>query len=521
MKNLLFIAFLCPLWLYSAKIHALGLREVSLSEMSHSGQTMVIDQGLLENFADGTYGKFYLQAGTLDQPKIFLVAEGKMIKTFPKKSFWYMSKIYLPNLVQAGSRLLILTSNDVTRGRSMKAHQQHVLISNDDYKSIDDFLTKNENNVPDRLLQDTENFESSSEIYSTDKLPASDLEIKTFEGLKNKKVRSYSEEFKEEVEDRYFVGNQELKIADIKNKEDLKLLDSLSRGYLDKSRKQQFGLTNGLYKDQKKTQGQNELNDKMAIVSVYDEVKENKKTEEIIDPKALAKIKRDGQSWSEDMDDSTLRRYFNSTGLAHEMSRRELALNELDGNEIMFHYSGSISDHSTSLDQNYRRLGYTLGLGYDLHLSRTSNKLKDWSLQFFLERSTADYDLGGINARGQEGTYGGYINYYFINNPLTLNSLIVLGGIGMKVSTIDMSATSLSKDYSYQALCLPALQVLTKYRFRAGDLTEDTVNVGASFNFGVSLDMKSMSVNETLSDNIDGKISITDIKYLLGMSVYF
>jgi hypothetical protein len=84
-----------------------------------------------------------------------------------------------------------------------------------------------------------------------------------------------------------------------------------------------------------------------------------------------------------------------------------------------------------------------------------------------------------------------------------------------------MNATNLSKKYTYQSLALPALQLLTKYRFRTGDLTEDTVNIGASLNAGVTLDMKRLSAIDSLSDNINGKISINDIKYLVGMSVYF
>jgi hypothetical protein len=221
------------------------------------------------------------------------------------------------------------------------------------------------------------------------------------------------------------------------------------------------------------------------------------------------------------MDDETLRRYFISTGLEHEERRRELVFNELDGNELLFHYSGSLNDHSTSTDQNYRNLGFSLGLGYDLHLSRTSQDLKNWSLQFILEKGVSDFDIGGVNGRGQEGAYGMYVNYYFINNPLTLNSFIVLAGLGIKAGSISMSSPELHKEYTYQVLTLPALQLMTKYRFRVGDLAENTVNVGAAFNAGLTLDVKRLSVVEGLEDNINGKISMNDIKYLVGMSFYF
>jgi phage terminase large subunit-like protein len=60
-----------------------------------------------------------------------------------------------------------------------------------------------------------------------------------------------------------------------------------------------------------------------------------------------------------------------------------------------------------------------------------------------------------------------------------------------------------------------------KYRFRTGDLREDNINVGASFNFGINMDIKNFTTNQELEDEIDGKFSVTDLKYTLGMSVFF
>ena len=358
-------------------------------------------------------------------------------------------------------------------------------------------------------------------MYETKKVPDADQLVQTYEVLKKKQGKQFSDDYKDEISEVYFVGNKKVQLADLKNAEDKKLLDSISEGYIQKTNSQKYGLSNGLYKNQKKIPGYKDINQDITVTSVYDTAKEDEKARDVIDNAVTAKLKREGPSWSEDMDDVTLRRYFIRSGLEHEVKRREIALNELDGNELLFHYSGSMTDHSTAVDQNYRNLGYTLGLGYDLHLSRTSKNLKNWSLQFILEKGVSDYNLGGQNGRGEEGIYGAYLNYYFINNPLTLNSFIYLAGVGLKAGTLAMSNQTLSKEYSYQLLTLPSFQLMTKYRFRTGDYTENTANIGASINAGVVLDMKRLSVIDTLADNIDGKISINDIKYLIGMSFYF
>jgi hypothetical protein len=521
MKILMLTILIVGSLLQTTKVLAFGLDEIVLLETSDSHKTISINQGELEGFSEGLFAKFFIQVGDYKFPKIFLVAEGKLIKSFPKKSIWYLSSAPLPDYLKPEMHLFVLTTNQVKAGRSLKFGQKHILLPENEYQNVDQYLEQNQNNVPDRLLNEPTKYEKSFELYEAGKTPESDLVVQTYEQLKKTNGKHYSEEYNDEIEEKFYIGNLEVKIGDILNNEDKKLLDSISKGYVEKINSQKYGLQNGLYKNQKKDPGAREINSKVSIISVYDNHKEDQKYLEQVNPIATEKIKREGNQWSEDMDEVSLRRYFIRTGMLKEERRRELALNELEGNEITFHFSGSMSDHTSSAYQNYRSPGFSLGLGYDLHLSRASKDLKNWSVQFVLEKGVKDYDIGGLNARGQEAGYGAYLNYYFINNPLTLNSFIVLGGIGIKAGSIDMEAPELTKDYSYQAMTIPSFLLMTKYRFRSGDLTEDEMNVGASLNAGVNLDLKNLTVIDKLDDNINGKISIKDIKYLFGMSFYF
>ncbi|MBP9679903.1 MAG: hypothetical protein KBD76_00745 [Bacteriovorax sp.] len=512
------------LGLLAGQGHAASLDEVTLEAVSTSSHSLVLDRGSLENYTEGLVGRFFVQVGEIHHPKIFLVGEGRLVKSFPKKSYWYLQKIYLPKLIAHDARLLVLTTTDVSQGRPFQQKQRHVLLPSEEYSSVEDYLGENTNNVPDRLIQDLDSYELSDELFESklaNKTYNADQLIQTYEVLKKKSGQHFSDQYQDDTEELFYVGPQVVNLADLKKEEDRKLLESLSLGMVKKVNAQRYALSNGLYKNQKKAPGQRDINDQITMSSVYETKKEEKRARTVIAPKAIAKYKRDGQGWSEDMDDEALRRYFIETGLEQEKRRRDFALNELEGNEILFHYTGSLSDHSTSSDNNYRNLGYSLSLSYDLHLSRTSKDLKNWSLQFSVERGVSDYDLGGQNARGQEGSFGGMVNYYFINNPLTLNSVILLGGLGIKAGSVDMGNQTLSKGYSYQQLTLPSAQLMMKYRFRSGDLTEDTVNVGTSFNFGLSFDRKRLSVIDNLSDNIGGKFYVSDLKYIVGLGFYF
>lgn len=498
----------------------LSLDEAQLLELSSTGNSLSLNYGEMEGYKEGDYGKFFLQKGPFEKPVVFLVAEGELVKSFPRKSYWILNKIHIPDAIKKENKLLILTSHAVTVGRPLKTKIRHVVASKDEYQDVDDFLAKNKENVPARLVREEKNYDASEELFDKDEVPEADVEISTYEQFRDRSQNHYSEEYGDITGLRYFVGNKEVRLGDIKRAEDKKLLDSMGEGHQKQVASMKYGVKD-FYRYQEKLPGSHEFNKAITLKSTYDQAQEDKKEKEIVSPRAIAKHKRDGESWSEDMDTSSLRKYFISTGLEREARRRETALNELDGNEIMFNYSGSMVDQSTETDPNYRGLGYHLGLGYDLHLSRANPELKKYSLQFVVDRGVVNTDIGGINGRSEEGNYGAYLNYYFINNPLTIKSFIYLAGIGLKLGSSSISAPDLTKEYNYQLLTLPSLQLMGKYRFRTGDLSEDTVNVGASANLGINLDFKNYSTSDEMADDITGKFSSTDLKYHIGMSIYF
>ncbi len=260
MINLRNFSLLVFVALFSKGIYAIGLDEVVLQETSSSGKSIVINRGLLENYKDGTYAKFFIQVGELEFPKIFLVAEGKLVKSFPNKSFWYLSNIYLPKFMDNNAHLLVLTSNAVSEGRKIEQKHRHVLVSDDNYNSVEEYLAKNQNAVPDRLLQDLDGYEESFLMYETKKIPEADQLVETYEVLKKKPGKQFSDDYNDEINEVYFVGNRKVQLADLKKAEDKKLLDSISEGYIQKTNSQKYGLLNGLYKNQKKIPGFKDIN---------------------------------------------------------------------------------------------------------------------------------------------------------------------------------------------------------------------------------------------------------------------
>jgi hypothetical protein len=497
--------------------------EATLISKSSSEKSLSIDRGDLEDFKEGQHGLIYIQRGDKDRPTLFLIGEGRIVKSFPTKSIWLMEKNYNSGHVVGGEKILVMLDHYEASGRPIRYRQSNVVINQKDYDSVDDFIEKNQNNVPKKFIEHDNEFEESFDIFSEKKISETDVDIKNYDGYKKGGVERVDDELDIELSPKSFEFEKQYIIGDLKREDHRKLLESDGRAFIEKYNNQRFGLTEGLYRKQEKGGPDKTINKKITVSSSYEDAKEKERSKEIIDPKAIAKLKRDGQMWSGDMDDDTLRRYFVTTGLLREKYRRDKAMNELDGHEIMFSYAGNTISHAVSpdVDPSYQMYGYNLNLSYDLHLSRTSFNLKKLSMQFILERGVGYYNVNNINGRSAEGLYGLMLNYYFINNPLTLNQFIWEAGAGIKIGTTTISSDKLAQEYVYQVLDLPALHLLTKYRFHVGDLNEDTLNIGMSAHFGVIYEMKSLRIVNDPVDNVSKTLKANDLKYQFGMSVYF
>ena len=509
----------------SSRAWALDLETVALKDISSSGKSILIDLGTLDEVEEGSVAKFFVQLGPISAPKVFLVAEGQLIKAMPKQSYWYLKNIIIPKAIKKDSKVLMLTTEQVNSGRTLTIKTRTIVRSDEDYDELQDFLAENSQNVPDRLVKEGHQFEATPDVFSdesknTDPNKNIDVLLTKYEVYKKTSGNSYTEEYGDMTNQRYFINKIEVSLGDIKKAEDKKLLDSVALNHQTKTNEMKYGLK-GFYADQEKLKEIPDMSRNGSNDSIYKSYKEQEKEAALIHPKVAAKMKRDGAQWSADMDEGALRRYFIQSGLDKEIKRREIARSELDGHEIMLHYSNGMTTHGNPDDPNYQGRGYNFGLAYDLHLSKISPNLKNWSVQFLIEKEEAQYSTGYFNAKSDEFSYGAFVNYYFVNNPLTIDSLIFLAGLGVKSGTATVTNSEFTKDYSYQVLSTPALQLMGKYRFRTGDLSEDTVNVGASVNIGLNVDVKNLSTNEELEDEIDGKFSVVDLKYTIGMSLFF
>ena len=85
--------------------------------------------------------------------------------------------------------------------------------------------------------------------------------------------------------------------------------------------------------------------------------------------------------------------------------------------------------------------------GYEYHLMRSSPALLRYSILVYLENGIGHYDLGNnINGRFTEGSYGAIFNWYFYNNPASLNEYTWYLGAGYRRGSASVTSSLLSKN---------------------------------------------------------------------------
>lgn len=486
-------------------------------------ETLVLNVGSLDGYVEGEMAQVFKEVGRYDFPDSKRLGEIELVKIFPKYSYWQFHKgsVSARDLKKndgAWSEVGLIREDRAINGRSLDVKNKIRLFERE--TPVD--LSADGKEIPRDLRQVKNYAPLKDEVFEVESLKRADVEVTNNDYLIKKSGTTHSDEHLEELEELYAPGLKVVKKNVVENAVKKDVTESLAQNYEKNKERTKYGMKD-FYREQEKIPELKDVRKKISSMSVYEEEKQREFDESMISKRALKKMDRDKERWSQDMDDKVLRRYFVQNGIEAEYNRRERALNELEGHEVWFKFYGGLNRNTNEVDDNYQRMNYALSLGYNLHFSRISEELKNWSMDFYLENAVNFYAINDeFNAEAKDLFAGATLNYYFLNNPLTLNRFIGHVGVGMKIGQGDAATVDINRTYSYQIVGLPTLSGGLKYRFRAGDLSRDTANVGAAAALGFQYERLSYSAAELLENNeIYPKFSTNSMKYFFGLHFYF
>lgn len=500
-----YILSLCFFLFASIITHA---KSFKIIETSNSKKSLILDVGDLQGVKTNDEGFFYSQDG-IDSPKLEKIAKGRAIKVQSGHSYWFLTEIYKSDFIIPNNRLIFFGFNETLQGRKTFKLKKKLIV-----------LNPNADTSIDQLSYKSDQFNKTKPLVKTEFPIESDKQITSTTIWENDGSRLLEEGGKEVPIKKIAEFEDDLDLAAINKEFKDDIMGSTTQGSVDKVNRSRGGLK-GIYRDQKRDPHVRLLKKKGWTSSVYEKYHYDRRDDVLVNPKAKAKIEREGPLWSAEMNDVQLRNFFMSNGLAEEKRRQDHSLKNRKGHEVFVRYAWNTTDNTSESDPTNQGQGYSLVIGYDFHLMRAVESLESWSLDFFWEQGVDYYDLGNINAKGQIALIGGYLNYYFYNLPSTIKQFIWFFGGGLKFGSAKLENDELSQDYSYQAQVFPSYQLGIKYRFDPGDEVDEGAQIGLGLSFLVQLSLMSLSTSDQLVDDISGSIEAEETKFSFGINFIF
>ncbi|MFT6070302.1 MAG: hypothetical protein ACJAT2_002807 [Bacteriovoracaceae bacterium] len=494
---------------------AFAMQGIKILEVSSSGSSIVVDRGSLEGVREGQSGQFYFQAGTPAKPKLYFVGNAEVIKSHSERSFWFFKNIENFQFLKKGKQILFSRDTVVLEGRrAYKIREKKVLLPR--AKSLSEYVDDRRRGLPSEMVFKENDYKSSIPLAETNAPVDYDVEQTKYLNWKGRGNPEFSDNYLDEIETLFIDQSEKgVKPDAIRTALDKEIAKSTTDGAVSKVNDQPNGLSS-LYKDSKV--------ERPSHISTFDEVMGNRKKDTRVSRRAMAKIERDGQTWSADMEDKQLRRFFIRSGIAEEKARQARALSEKIGHELNIKITNDVDNVTTANDPNNTGIGYSLNLTYETPLKGSVDFLESFSFEVGLEQGNTYYAVNSeTNARVKFGNFRGFLNYYFWNEPISIKKVVGYVGLGIARGNGTLLSSELFQEYKVSILSLPIYQWGFKYRFKAGDTEDEILKLGFGLGLHFSYEPTKYSILDSVNslDSINGSETFNRFKVAVGLSAYF
>lgn len=505
---------------------------VQIKTISKSGKTAVIGHGSIKSLQENDIGAFFIKEGIREKPVFTFLSEAKCIKTSVKDSIWYLkTPINLGEL--EGGEVVLMTKRNILAGHAQSTELGKVIFS--ERQSIRNIHGRQtfpvwlqerymQGRPIDPDLDDLDDEEKEFAFMEADEeidKPIIDENLDFEEEAVDQGDR-YIEEFNKYSNIKLLkrTGKKELIRQKQRESERAELLN-LSKGSFSKLDKYENGIID-LYEDVS-VDNRDLLLDSSNINSSfqqYNMATRGLKRQVLEKNKDLKKL--EDPLWPSGLSDLELRRYFLSHGIDEFNQRKELILHHKPAHELTMRLAFSLNRNTSDADPNYQTVNKSLYIGYEWHLMKASHFLRYFSLEFGAESTSGQYEVGtDLNAYTYEFAGRMMLNFYLNSFPSAVGKLNWYIGAGGKIGNAVVKSENLSRTYNYYQLTLPSFQAGVKYRFRAGDEIDILPKIGLGWNLATIVDNHSFYNSRELFDDIKANFYAADIKFVLGLGLYF
>lgn len=493
------IALLCLL--SSKSVFAL-YGQVEILNASSSGKTIIINVGLDQKINNEDFGILLEKSSSPSKNDELIkntvlkpVAKIRAVKIFQNTSVWVVFETFASNKVRKNSKLLIVSQEELLRGRSKLKIKKSKLIGTDNYKEeLKETLLEEGQFLAKRV----DRYKTVDDIHDKDIKSNDDInliDLEKWEDLtgtgKKSPISIYKSSYAKSFADR----------------KRLDTFEKMSYAMLKKYNHPNYSRDTH-YKEQKRVEGINDLQENRSGGSVYSNYKENLVNKQAKEEKFYQDTLSKGETWSDDYSDEELSELLHNVSIIYERERRDDILAFKYNYQLYFTFGFNLLDNQILSDaENGQDKKYELEFSIESYALKKFEDLNRFSFEFSLRRSEDGVNIGGSNALMIDYSGAAQMNWYPFHAPNTIHKNILYVGSLFRFGVASLLDQPSGDVASYQVFSLPGLKFGIKYNFPSSL----GLRVSASYE-NVQLDRIEKSNNASILPDrqslLEGKLAV-------------
>ncbi|MCO4753184.1 MAG: hypothetical protein KC478_01815 [Bacteriovoracaceae bacterium] len=436
---------------------------VELNQVSSSGKTVLVNKGYNDQIKTDDYGILLAKTRVENQAtgqtySVYRpVAKLKAVRTLSNSSIWIAFKVFIPNELKKGAKLLLLSETALLTGRTdLKIENKTVvgkkaqIAKNLKETLIDDgdFLAKKAKEYEDGdLLVDREkHFDSDVTLVNLDIWEEGTLEgTSEYQGF-------YESPHAEVFAQRHRVHT----------------FEKMAAAFIKKNSREDITKAT-LYADQKRDPNVPEFQARSLRGSYHDRSAHESYLRKEEARELRAELLEKGESWSDEYSDEELGQIVYKVGVVNEQDR----VSSIGAKRFNYQVYGSfglnlLNNENLSDRENTEPTRYDIEGAFEWFFTNKRDKPAKFSVELSARRSKDSFTTGDFNATSVEYSGAAHLNWYPFYSPNTIGKNIIYVGTLFRYGWARREIPSLGEKGDYQVMSFPGVRAGIKYNFANG-----------------------------------------------------
>lgn len=431
--------------LLSVNAQAYDDKIVRLLQVSSSGRTIYIDRGKADGVEEEEFGVLMFKEEVSLGKFVFKpAAKIRSIKTLNDESVWIAYKVFIPNVIVQGSKLILLSETNLLRGRTdLKIKRTQLVTRKDPTAEVKDFLL--EGDSLSKKKQDYKVIETTKKKEEHKDKDIDLLDVNAFE-------------------DRY--GDGRLYVSGIYKSPQAEEFRERKRVHAFEKMVVAFfkKFNDPTYNPEKYKESAKE--DSKLTKNTYDKITKRELDDYNKRKKLFEKLRKKGARWSKDYSDRELSDILATMETDYEVERRRTLL------AYNFNYQAYVSfglnlinNENINDPETTEQSKYDIEVAAESYFFKRFKELKSFTAELSARRAKDAFFGGELNARSTEYSVAGHINWYPFRRPSAVNANIVYFGVLVRYGFSFLENVTNNERGNYQVFTMPGFRGGLKYNF--------------------------------------------------------